>query len=149
MKWRITIIIAVLFAVVFLVGARLYSQYRPIKIYVSRTAPIPAELANGLHMEEHKIDSMVKIESPYENVSEKILSMEEIRRIRSQIAWSKEISPFYDSLTIQSSERVKIRRMTSRTMYEYQHLKQGDKWVLETVARGIIDRGENNSAAKN
>ncbi|MEJ0089037.1 MAG: hypothetical protein WDM80_04690 [Limisphaerales bacterium] len=136
-------------AAVIYFGMIFYSQYRPIKIYVSRIAPMPTELANGLQMEEHKIDPMVKIESPYENASEKILSMEEIRRLRSQIAWSKEISPFYDSLTIQSSERVQIRRMTSRTMYEYQLLKQGDKWVLETATHVMIDRSENNSTAKN
>ncbi len=34
----------VLPAAVLYFGLRLYAQYRPVEIYVSRTAPIPAEL---------------------------------------------------------------------------------------------------------
>lgn len=133
MKPRRIIIYVILPALLIYLGMRLYAQYRPIHIYVSRIAPMPAELAAGLHMEEHKIDPMVKIESPYEGAEDKKLSMEEIRRIRSQIAWSKAVPSFIDSLTIQSSGRVLARRTTGSVMHEYQLVKAGDHWEIESA----------------
>jgi hypothetical protein len=139
MKTRRIIVFVTLSAFVLYVGMRFYAQFRPIKIYVSRVEPMPAELASGLHMEEHKIDPMVTIESPYESAKDKILSMDEIRQIRSQIAWSKSISPLFDSLTIQGSNKVLIRRMNSNKMDEYQLVKEGDRWVVEGSTHTTVD----------
>jgi hypothetical protein len=139
MKVRRIIVFVTLSALVLYVGMRFYAQYRPIKIYVSRVAPMPAELASGLHMEEHKIDPMVTIESPYEGAKDKILSMGEIQQIRSQIAWGKSIPPFFDSLTIQSSNKVLIRRTKNDKMDEYQLVKEDDRWVIDSSTRTTVD----------
>ena len=127
-------------------GMRFYAQYRHIDIYVTRGAPLPAQLAAGLHMEEHKIDPLVQIESPYDGADDKKLSMEKIRRLRAQIAWSRNISPFIDSLTIESPTRVLARRTTSRVMVEYQLVKKDDHWATESATRSEINR---NSTGKN
>src|ERR1041385_546970 len=82
-------------------GLRLFAQYRHVDVYVSRQAPMPAELAAGLHMEEHRIDPTVTIESPYDSAPEKILTPAEIRKLRSAIAWSSAMPAFIDSLSIQ------------------------------------------------
>ena len=47
---------------------------------------MPAELASVLHMEEHRIDPMIWIESPYDTAPDKILAQDEIRRLRTAIA---------------------------------------------------------------
>jgi hypothetical protein len=125
---------------VFYIAMKFYAQYRPIKIYVSRVAPMPVELANGLHMKEHGINTMITIESSYENSENKILSLDEIRRIRSQIIWSTDISPFFDSLTIQSSNKVLVRRTTSSVMRQYELVKSGDRWVVESSTRSTLNR---------
>lgn len=143
---RRIILYVILPALVIYLGVRCYLQYRPIKIYVVRVAPMPAELANGLHMEEHKINPMVRIESPYEGSEEKIPSMEEIRRIRSQIAWSWNISPVIDALIVQAPDRVMARHTTARFIQEYQLVKEGDHWAIESATRSEIVR---NQAAKN
>ncbi len=75
-------------------GLHFYAQYRHVNVYVMRSAPMPAELASGLHMEEHKIDPTVTIESPYETAADKILSPAELGRVRSAIAWNSEIPAF-------------------------------------------------------
>ena len=80
-------------ALAFYFGLRLFAQYRHVDVYVSRQAPMPAELAAGLHVEEHKIDRTVTIESPYDSATDKILTTAEIRRLRSAIAWSKASYP--------------------------------------------------------
>ncbi len=136
MKPRRIILYVILPALILYLGMRFYAQYRHIEIYVSRVAAMPAEL--GLHMEEHKIDPLVTIESPYDSVEGKKLSLGEIRRLRSQIAWSKGISPFIDSLTIQTSTRVLARRTTSRVVREYQLVKEGDHWAIKGAARSEI-----------
>src|SRR5436305_7350387 len=70
-------------------GLRLYAQYRHVDLYVARVAQMPQELASGLHMEEHRINPMVTIETPYERAQDRVLPLEEIRRLRSHIAWSR------------------------------------------------------------
>jgi hypothetical protein len=119
-------------------GLKLYAQYRPVKIYVSRVAPMPAELAAGLHMQEHKMDPMVTIETPYESAENKILSEEEIRLLRRQIAWNGLASPFFDSLTIQSSNSVLIRRTTSRYRLECELARSGNRWSVTHSTRSFI-----------
>jgi hypothetical protein len=118
---------------------KFYAQYRPVKIYVARLAPMPAELANGLHMEEHKINPVVTIESSYEDSEEKILSLDEIRSIRSEIVWHTDISPFFDSLTIQSPSKVMVRRMTKSVLREYELVKSGKNWVVESSTRSTLN----------
>lgn len=101
---------------------------------------MPAALAAGLHMEEHKIDPTVTIESAYETAADKILAPAEIRRLRSAIAWSSAMPAFIDSLSIQSPTRVLARRTTSRVMLEYQLVKRGDRWMFESATRSEIGR---------
>jgi hypothetical protein len=119
-------------------GLRLFAQYRHVEIYVARSAPIPQELAAGLHMQEHGIDQMVTIETPYDQAKEKKLSIEEIQRLRSQIAWSGSMPAFIDSLTIQSPTRALARRTTSRAMLEYQLVRTGDQWWIQDATRSQI-----------
>lgn len=128
-------------ALVFYLGLRLFAQYRHVDVYVSRQAPMPADLAASLHVEEHKIDRTVTIESPYHSAPEKILTPAEIRRVRSAIAWSRAMPAFIDSLSIQSPTRVLARRTTSRVMLEYQIVRRGDRWLIESANRSEIGRG--------
>ena len=143
MKRRVILVIlgAWLLIAALSVAMRFYAQHRPIKIYVSRVEPMPAELANGLHMEEHKINSMVTIESSYESSEDKILSPNEINRIRSQIVWNPNIPLFYDSLTIQSSNRILVRRTTKSAVRECQLAKSGDRWRVESTSESTIMNG--------
>ena len=120
-----------LFALVAYFGLRLYAQYRPVSIYVSRQAPMPAELAEGLHMEEHRINPVVTVESPYANATDKLLTEAEVKRLRRIIAWRRDLPAFIDSLIIEGPTRVVVRRETSRTVAEYSLAKQGGRWVLE------------------
>ena len=140
MKRRVTgtIFCVWLLILIVFVSMKFYAQYRPIKIYVSSVAPMPAELANGLHMEEHKINPMVTIESSYESSENKILSLDEIRRIRSQIIWKTDISPFFDSLTIQSTNKILVRRTTSAVIREYELEKSGDRWIVKSSSESTI-----------
>lgn len=121
-------------------GLRLFAQYRPVPVYITRVAPMPAELASKLHMEEHKISPMVTIETPYAQAAEKKLAPEEIRRLRSQIAWSRVIPPFIDALTIETTTNVVARRTTRRVMIEYRLTKRGDRWFIDDVTRSPVDR---------
>jgi hypothetical protein len=121
-------------------GLRLYAQYCHVDLYVARIAPMPQELASGLHMEEHRIDPMVTIETPYATAEDKVLPLDEIRRLRSQIAWSHAMPSLIDSLTIQSPTRVLARRTTKRVMLEYQLTKRGDKWGIQGVKRSELQR---------
>ena len=127
-------------ALVFYVGLRVFAQFRHVDVYVSYQAPMPADFAAGLHVEEHKIDRMVTIESPYDNATNKILTTAEIQRLRSAIAWSGAMPPFIDSLSIQSPTRVLARRTTSRVMLEYQLVRRGDRWVIESATRNELAR---------
>ncbi len=117
---------------------KLYAQHRHINIYVSHVEPMPAELANGLHMEEHKINPMVTVESNYEESEDKILSLDEIRHIRSQIMWGSGAPSFYDSLVIQSTNKVLIRRTTPSVVWEYPLEKSGDRWIVKNSSESII-----------
>lgn len=56
---RRILVCVVLPACVVYFGLRVYAQFRHVDVYVMRTAPMPAGLGSGLHMEEHKIDPMV------------------------------------------------------------------------------------------
>jgi hypothetical protein len=143
MKRRIIGGILCAWVIIVLLGLslRIYTQHRPIKIYVSSVAPMPAELANGLHMEEHKINPMVTIESSYEDSEDKVLSPDEIRHIRSQIMWGSGIPAFYDSLTIQSTNKILVRRTTASVIREYELVKSGDRWILKSSSeRTIMNR---------
>ena len=140
MKLERIALLVVFVGVAVLVTMKLYSQYRHIDIFVSRVAPMPAELANGLHMEEHKINPSVRIESPYDTTEEKILSMNEIRQIRSRITWGSMVSPLIDSLTIQDPTNVIARRTTSRSMTEYHLVKLNGKWTIKDITQSEIRR---------
>lgn len=67
-------------------GLRFYAQFRHVDVFVGRVAPMPVELAAGLHMQQHKIDPTVRIESPYDSATDKILTPNEIRHLRTSIA---------------------------------------------------------------
>jgi hypothetical protein len=47
---------------------------------------------------------------------------------------------FIDPLSIHSPTRVLARRTTSRVMLEYQLVKRGDRWMLESATRSEIGR---------
>lgn len=119
-------------------GLRFYAQYCHVDVYVARVAPMPQELASGLHIEEHRIDPTVTIETPYERAEEKILPLDEIHRLRSQIAWSRTMPSLIDSITIQSPTSVLARRTTKRVMLEYHLTKRGDKWEIQDAKRSEI-----------
>jgi hypothetical protein len=127
-------------ALVVYLGLRLFAQYRHVDVYVSRQAPMPAELASGLHVEEHRIDRTVTIESPYDSATDKILTMAEIGQLRSSIAWSRAMPAFIDSLSIQSPTRVLARRTTRRVILEYQLVRRGDQWLIGSATRNEIGR---------
>jgi hypothetical protein len=121
-------------------GLRLYAQYRPVDIYVSQVAPMPKELAAGLHMEEHKISPVVTVETPYSRAEHKMLSMDEVRRLRTQLAWNGTMPALVDSLTIRSSTQVLARRMTRRYLIEYELVRRGSAWFVESKTRNEIQR---------
>jgi hypothetical protein len=127
-------------ALVCYLGLRLFAQYRHVDVFVSRVAPMPEELAAGLHIEEHRVDRTVAIESPYDSVTNRMLTAAEIRRLRSAIAWSGAMPAFIDSLTIQSPSRVLARRTTRRVMLEYQLVRRGERWLIESATRTEISR---------
>ena len=138
---RSILLYVILSACVIYFGLHFYAQYRHVDVYVMRSAPMPPELASGLQVEEHKIDPTVTIESPYETATDKILSPAELGRVRSAIAWNSETpTAFIDSLSIQSPTRVLARRTTRRTMLEYQLVKRGNRWRIESATRSEIGR---------
>jgi hypothetical protein len=136
---RITLYVILPAAVVYF-ALRFYAQFRHVDVYVSRVAPMPAELASGLHMEEHKIDPMVRIESPYESAIEKLLPPQEIGRLRRAIAWSRSMPSFIDSLTILSPSNVVARQTSKSVMREYRLIKDGDRWMIESATRQQVRR---------
>jgi hypothetical protein len=101
---------------------------------------MPAELASVLHMEEHRIDPMIGIESPYDSAPDKILAQDEIRRLRTAIAWSGTMPAFafVDSLTILSPTNIVARQNSKKFMREYQLAKHGDRWVIESATRSPL-----------
>src|SRR5438552_159220 len=131
---RITLYVIFPAALVYF-GLRFYAQFRDVAVYVSKVAPMPAELADGLHMEEHKIDRMVRIESPYDSAAEKLLPPEEIRRLRTAIAWSSTMPAFIDSLTILSPTNVIARQNSKSAMREYHLAKHGNRWTIDRATR--------------
>jgi hypothetical protein len=120
------------------VGLRLFALHRPIEVYVRRVAPMPVELASELHVEEHKIDRMVTIDSPYDQAAEKPLSQQEIKRLRSQVVWSSWMPPFFDSLVIVTPTNVVAQRMTRRVMREYHLVKKADRWRIQSSRQSQI-----------
>lgn len=122
------------------IGLRFYAQYRHVDIYVSRVTPMPPELASRLPVEEMKMDRVVTVESPYANAPDKILTRSEVRHLRSAIAWHGAMPAFIDSLTIQSPTRALARRTTSRVMLEYQIVRRGDRWLIESATRSELGR---------
>jgi len=122
------------------VGLRFWAQFRHVDVYVRREAPMPEELRTNLHMEEHKIHQTVIIESPYDSAANKILVPEEILRIRSAIAWSRDMSPFIDSLSIESPTNVLARRFGRRFLTEYHLMKRNNRWRVENATRSEVHR---------
>lgn len=120
---------------VILFGMKFYAQHRRIAIFVSRTAPMPEELAAGLHMREHGINSVVTIESTYAQAEDKVISMEEIGKIRSSLAWSTRTPILVDALVIHSTNRVSTRRTTARYLEECEIVKEDNKWVVKSGTR--------------
>ena len=115
-----------------LLGMKLYAQYRPVEIFVSREAPMPEELAEGLHMKEHRISPVITITSSYSKAENKIISVEEIAKIRSSLSWSVRIPIFIDTLIIHSTNHVSTQRTTSRFLEECEVVKEGEKWVIKS-----------------
>lgn len=120
------------------VGGKFYAQYHHVDVFVSRLAPMPKELAAGLHMKEHGISSTVQIDSPYETAENKVLSPEEIRRIRFKLAWSTKMPVFVDALYIQSSNQVASRRTTRRFVEECEIIKENGEWRIKRGTRTEI-----------
>lgn len=121
-------------------GLRFYAQFRHVDVYVSRAAPMPAELASGLHMEEHKIDPMVNIETPYEKAPDKILPPDEIARLRRAVAWGT-LAPFIDSLTILNPTNVVARKFSKNSIREYWLVMEDGHWTIERETRsGPVQR---------
>jgi hypothetical protein len=83
---------------------------------------------------------MVRIESPYDSATDKILSPEEILRLRTSIAWSGTMPAFIDSLTILSASNVVVRQNGKSYMREYQLAKEGDHWVIVSMKRSQVHR---------
>jgi len=127
-------------AAVIYVGLRFYAQFRHVDVYVSRLAPMPVELASGLHMEEHKIAPIVRIESPYDSAAEKPLPPEEIRRLRRVIAWTSSMPAFIDSLTILNPSDVVARLTSKSVMRENRLIKDGNRWMIVRATRQQVHR---------
>jgi hypothetical protein len=125
----------IILGLVTLFGMKLYAQHRRIEIFVSRTAPMPKELAAGLHMQEHGISSSVTIESPYAQAEDQIISMEEIGKIRSSLVWSTRTPILVDALVIHSTNHVSTRRTTARHLEECEIMKEGNEWVVKSATR--------------
>ena len=136
---RITLYVILPAALVYF-GLRFYAQFRHVDIFVARAAPMPAELAAGLHMEEHKIDPTVRIESPYDRAGAKILPPEEICRLRSTIAWSSTMPVLIDSLTILSTSNVVARQNGKNYIREYLLAREGGQWVVVSAKRSQVHR---------
>lgn len=128
-----------------LLGTKFYAQHRRIEIFVSRTAPMPEELAAGLHMKEHGISPVVAVESPYATVEDKIIPMEEIAKIRSRLTWGTRTPILIDTLIVHSTNRVSTRRTTSRYLEECEIAKEDNQWVVKSAIRTDLP---NTSAAK-
>jgi hypothetical protein len=116
-------------------GLRLWAQFRHVDVYVRREAPMPEELRANLHMGGHKIHPVVTIDSPYDSATNKVLALEEILRIRSTIARSRDILPFIDALIIESPTNVSARRSNRKFLTEYNLIKRGDQWTVENSTR--------------
>ena len=138
MKPRRIVIVVILLAMGLLVGMRFYAQHCHVDIYVSRNAAMPKELAVGLHMEEHGISSTVRIDSPYESAEDKILSLEELSKVRSKLAWSKSTPVLVDAIFIHSTNLVSTRRMTRRFMEECELVKENTEWIIKSGTRTDI-----------
>jgi|SRR6185436_19874762 hypothetical protein len=138
MKPKHIVLWIILPALTVLVGMKFYTQYRHIEINVMRQAPMPALLSNTLHMAEHGIDPVVMIETPYVTAEEKILSMSEIRGIRSRLTWHTTMPVIIDSLTIRSTNSVLARRSTKRMLTEYRLVKTDGEWTIQSANRSQV-----------
>ena len=135
MKPRRIVIVVILLAATIIIGMKFYAQHCHVEIYVSRNAPMPTELAAGLHMEEHGISSVVRIDSLYEMATDKVISVEDIRQIRSKLAWSKTMPVLVDAIIIQSTNRVSTRRITRRFLEECELVKENAEWIIKSGTR--------------
>ncbi len=138
MKPRRIILYVILPAMLVYFGMKFYVQYKPVKVFVSRTTQMPTGLAGGWHMEEHKISPIIKVESPYESAEDKILSPAEIRRVRAKLAWGMKMPIVVDSIIIQSTNRVITRRFTRRFMEECELIKENSDWSIKSGMRTEI-----------
>ncbi len=135
MKPRRIVLVVILLVLALLVGMRFYAQHCHVDVYVSRNETMPEELTAGLHMQEHGISSIVRIDSPYEKAEDKILSPGEISKIRSKLAWSKSTPILVDAIFIHSTNRVSTRRMTRRFLEECELVKENAEWTIKKGAR--------------
>lgn len=135
------ILYLILPALLVVVGLRFYAQFRHVDVFVSRVAPMPSALANGLHMEEHKISPLVRIESPYDRAPDQLVPPGEIHRLRSAIAWGSSLPLFIDSLTILSPTNALGRQNNKTSIKEYQIAKRAGRWRVEGVTRRQVRRG--------
>lgn len=139
---RRVILFLILSAAAVWVGLRFYAQFRHMDVYVSSDEPIPAELAAGLHMAEHKIRPMVRIESPYDSADpgERVLGPEEIGKLRRALAWSSTKPAFVDALIILSPTNAVARQINKASIREYQLIKRGGKWEIEGMTSQEVYR---------
>jgi hypothetical protein len=135
MKPRRIVLFVILPALLIYLGMKLYVQYKPVKVFVSRPSQMPVELASGLHMEEHKISPVIKIESLYENSEDKLLSLEEIKKDRTKLAWGMQLPINADSIIIMDTNRVVARRLTRRFMEECELVKENSAWSIKSHKR--------------
>ena len=130
--------IKVILASAVYLGIKVYALNRPVKIYVGRLELLSPSLSTNLHMKEHGIHPVIRIESPYEQAEDKMLAPDEIRQLRRQIVWNN-LTPtffFFDSLTIQDSNHVIVRRM--RHFSEYQLARSGSKWFVTQMEQNPV-----------
>jgi hypothetical protein len=115
-------------AMVLYVGLRLYAQYGPVPVYVSHEVLVAAKGAAGLDVDKN--DRRL-IQYPYESATNKVLSVEELRRVRATLArGSKPV--FVDLLVILDAEHVIAARYTKRAMIKYELSKVKGEWRIET-----------------
>jgi hypothetical protein len=91
------------------------------------------------HTEEHRINPVVRIESLYENAEDKIVSMDEVHKIRSFLAWNFSPPILIEALIIHATNHVSTRRATSKFLEEREIFKENDKWAIKSNTRTDID----------
>lgn len=83
-------------------GLKLYGQHRAVTVYVQQFRPMPAALAKNLPLKKQRLLPLLMTDVLYAQASHKILSPEEIARVRAALAWSGPGLNWVDTIHIQS-----------------------------------------------